>query len=47
MTSTGRSKGAARLARSTASKKEVDWPTRWVLRSIPKYWRILPPLGKE
>src|SRR5262245_12416271 len=34
MTSTGRSSGAARLARSTASRKEEDWPTSWVLRSI-------------
>ena len=33
-TSTGRSSGAARLARSTASRNEVDWPTSWVLRSI-------------
>src|SRR5258707_15185551 len=46
MTSTGRSSGAARLARSTASRKEVDWPTSWVLRSIPEHWRILPRVGK-
>ena len=34
-TSTGRPIGAARLARSTESRKAVDWPTNCVLRSIP------------
>jgi len=33
--------------RRNARIKEVDWPTRWVLRSIPKYWRISPPIGKD
>jgi hypothetical protein len=47
ITSTGRSSGAARLARSTASRKEEDWPTNWVLRSIPTYWEIPPRLGKQ
>ena len=47
ITSTGRSSGAARLARSTASRKEEDWPTSWVLRSIPRSWDNFPPLGKS
>src|SRR4030095_997429 len=57
-TSTGRSSGAARLARSTASRKDEDWPTSWVLRSIvslfqkaavqvPTYWIFHHLLASE
>ena len=37
---------AARLARSTASRKDEAWPTRWVFRSMPRCWWIFPQLGK-
>jgi hypothetical protein len=47
ITSTGRSSGAARLARSTASRKEEDWPTNWVLRSTTKHWDDFPCFGKN
>ena len=41
-TSTGRFSGAARLARSTASRKAEDWPINCASRSIFNVWHISP-----
>jgi len=44
ITSTGRFNGAARLARSTASRKARLCPTNWLARSIKSPWSC-PRLG--
>ena len=47
ITSTGRFNGAARLARSTASRKARLDPTNWLVRSTPIGWCFSPSLGKK
>jgi hypothetical protein len=41
--------GAARLARSTASRKARLWPMNWSVRSmvLADCWWQIPPFGKD
>src|SRR3569623_1328909 len=47
ITSTGRSSAAARLARSSASRKGPAWPLPGAARSKPDHWRKSPTLGNR